>query len=91
MLSAVQRNFAFFPTLSVAEDSILPQHPSLDSPQRARSTYPELLAVHIRRGDFTRHCSNLAEWGPGFHGFNSFKGLPDPWISYSGSSMVRGC
>lgn len=100
VLSAIERNFALLPNIPEAGDSALPQHQSLDTSQQAsstvssplaRSTYPALLAVHIRRGDFKRHCSNLAEWGPGFHGFNSFKGLQDHWTSYSGSSMVRGC
>ncbi|EKM77859.1 hypothetical protein AGABI1DRAFT_76890 [Agaricus bisporus var. burnettii JB137-S8] len=98
VLSAIERNFALLPNIPEVGESALPQHQSLDTSQQAsstvssplaRSTYPALLAVHIRRGDFKRHCSNLAEWGPGFHGFNSFQGLPDHWTSYSGSSMKR--
>ncbi|KAJ7498144.1 hypothetical protein B0H11DRAFT_833367 [Mycena galericulata] len=40
-----------------------------------RVILPGLLALHIRRGDFEEHCENLARWGAGFVGFNSFEEL----------------
>lgn len=36
------------------------------------STSLPLLVLHLRRGDFQEHCSNLAEWNSTFTGFNSF-------------------
>jgi len=38
---------------------------------------PGLVALHIRRGDFKDHCRNLADWGSGWNGFNSFPELRD--------------
>lgn len=38
---------------------------------------PGLLAVHIRRGDFERHCRGLAEWGSTWTGFNQLPQLLD--------------
>jgi hypothetical protein len=40
---------------------------------------PELLALHIRRGDFMDHCSVLGQWSSDFNGFNQFDALPDKW------------
>lgn len=31
---------------------------------------PSLLAVHLRRGDYKRHCKRLASWGAQYMGFN---------------------
>lgn len=33
--------------------------------------------LHIRRGDFSDHCSHLANWSSGYNGFNKFAALPD--------------
>jgi len=40
---------------------------------------PELLALHIRRGDFADHCLHLGKWSSDFNGFNQFSALPDKW------------
>ncbi|KAF8147861.1 hypothetical protein B0H34DRAFT_277178 [Crassisporium funariophilum] len=42
-----------------------------------RSVVPGLLAVHLRRGDYKRHCLRLAKWQSSFMGFNRFEGLVD--------------
>ncbi|OCH92994.1 hypothetical protein OBBRIDRAFT_387832 [Obba rivulosa] len=44
------------------------------------SQLPGLLVLHLRRGDFEEHCVKLSGWGSGFTGWNSFPGLPDPWV-----------
>ncbi|PPQ81954.1 hypothetical protein CVT25_014683 [Psilocybe cyanescens] len=31
---------------------------------------PGVLAVHLRRGDYKRHCLRLADWGAGYMGWN---------------------
>jgi hypothetical protein len=36
-----------------------------------------LFALHIRRGDYVDHCTNIADWSARFMGFNEFPGLPD--------------
>lgn len=36
-----------------------------------------LVAVHLRRGDYARHCPRLEEWDATFMGFNLFPSLPD--------------
>lgn len=38
---------------------------------------PGLLALHIRRGDFEKHCRGLAEWGSTWTGFNQLPDLLD--------------
>lgn len=48
-------------------------------PPRQMDPIPELLALHIRRGDFAQHCSHLAKWSSDFNGFNQFAALPDKW------------
>ncbi|KAH9935714.1 uncharacterized protein B0H18DRAFT_1082401 [Fomitopsis serialis] len=41
------------------------------------SSIPGLLAVHIRRGDFVRHCRRLTEWQAKFFGYSAFPSFPD--------------
>ncbi|KAF9446910.1 hypothetical protein P691DRAFT_732347 [Macrolepiota fuliginosa MF-IS2] len=98
VLSAVERNFVILPDLRDAHVSVLrrrlsstrinhsaiPRASPTDSAFPSKNTYPALLAIHIRRGDYSRHCPRLAEWGVSFHGFNSFEGLPDRWVPYDG-------
>ena len=38
---------------------------------------PDLLALHIRRGDFEQHCRGLAKWGSTWTGFNQLPELLD--------------
>jgi len=39
--------------------------------------WDHVMAVHIRRGDFGRHCKKLANWRSAFFGWNSLPELPD--------------
>lgn len=91
--SAVDRNFV---ALSDSHEHLsTPQANQEPAPLQSASstasaltavpTHPSLVALHIRRGDYNRHCTRLAQWGLYFHGFNSFEGLPDPWIPFTGS------
>ncbi|KAG1878746.1 hypothetical protein C8R48DRAFT_688255 [Suillus tomentosus] len=50
-------------------------HPVVKS--KEMDTIPGLLALHIRRGDFSGHCSHLANWSSNWNGFNQFSALPD--------------
>ncbi|EAU90099.2 hypothetical protein CC1G_08372 [Coprinopsis cinerea okayama7 len=45
----------------------------------APSTLP-ILALHLRRGDFAEHCSNLAEWNSPFTGFCSLSSANVPFV-----------
>jgi hypothetical protein len=47
-----------------------------------------LVAIHLRRGDYQRHCPRLAEWHSLYMGFNQFPNLPDKFdpAPYSNAS-----
>ncbi|KAJ3559170.1 hypothetical protein NP233_g11334 [Leucocoprinus birnbaumii] len=87
--SAIERNF-----ITLLDPHELPSNVSSErlhssalaatSFQRA-DLYPALLAVHIRRGDYDRHCSRMADLRLPFYGFNSHEDLLDPWSPYTGS------
>ncbi|KDR77925.1 hypothetical protein GALMADRAFT_118802 [Galerina marginata CBS 339.88] len=36
----------------------------------ANDSMPGVLAVHLRRGDYKRHCVRLSNWGAGYMGWN---------------------
>ena len=38
---------------------------------------PELMAIHVRRGDYEQHCQHLANWSSTYMGWAQFPGLPD--------------
>ena len=46
-------------------------------PKNPYPVIPGLLALHIRRGDFEKHCRGLAEWGSTWTGFNQLPELHD--------------
>ena len=52
--------------------SSLDQHPEGSKPSTipAHHIIPGVLAVHLRRGDYKRHCTRLANWGAGYMGWN---------------------
>lgn len=79
ILSAIVRNFNIFEMGSV-ESFILPAppqpHVSLPS-YRSNSMVTGLLAVHLRRGDYERHCLRLADWRSTWMGVNRLEGLLD--------------
>lgn len=60
--SAVTRNL---PLLTPTPTTALPD------------TIDGLVAVHLRRGDYIRHCPRLSKWGATYMGFNQFPELPD--------------
>jgi hypothetical protein len=63
--SAVSRNFAVLQPVSAK---------LLYSPN---STLSGLVAVHLRRGDYSRHCPRLAGWRSTYNGLNQYPSLPD--------------
>ncbi|PPQ70452.1 hypothetical protein CVT24_013273 [Panaeolus cyanescens] len=50
---------------------------------------PGLVAVHLRRGDYKRHCARLARWGSTYMGFNQFEGLVDRFEPQGGDDDDR--
>lgn len=48
-----------------------------------------LVAVHIRRGDFQEHCTNLRKWGAGFASWNLLSELPDKFQPGSVDEVYR--
>ncbi|KAG6810217.1 hypothetical protein H0H92_012843, partial [Tricholoma furcatifolium] len=69
--SAVLRNFPILQPESVEELYDL----------SANSPLSGLIAVHLRRGDYTRHCPRLADWHSEYNGLNQLPGLPDRFNS----------
>ncbi|KAJ7490675.1 hypothetical protein FB451DRAFT_624133 [Mycena latifolia] len=84
--SAVARNFAVLrPTnpaalyppprlLTLPADPKSPKVPAIPESQR---TLNGLVAVHLRRGDYKRHCPRLAQWRAEYMGVNTHPLLPD--------------
>lgn len=50
------------------------------SPIALEEPLPGLLVLHIRRGDFHKHCAHLAKWSADWNGFNAFPSLPDKFV-----------
>lgn len=74
--SAVARNFA---VLRPTNPAALYPPPRVLSPPISDSqrTLNGLVAVHLRRGDYKRHCPRLAQWGAEYMGVNTHPALPD--------------
>jgi hypothetical protein len=79
--SAVSRNFAL----------LQPVSPKSLFDISSKSTLTGLVAVHLRRGDYKRHCPRLAGWDASFMGLNQFPTLPDKFYPslYPSSSSSR--
>lgn len=65
--SAVSRNFAV----------LHPSSPKSLLDVSTKSTLHGLVAIHLRRGDYARHCTRLASWGSLYMGINQLHSLPD--------------
>lgn len=70
--SAIARNFALIQPRSAKD--ILASDPN-------KAILDGLVAVHLRRGDFVRHCPNLAKWGADYMGINQHPSLVDRFDS----------
>ncbi|KAJ6554900.1 hypothetical protein DFH09DRAFT_1248491 [Mycena vulgaris] len=46
-------------------------------PPPADGSYPRMLAVHVRRGDYVEHCKGLAAWGSSYYSWAQLPELPD--------------
>src|SRR5262249_37177926 len=43
----------------------------------SKTTLSGLVALHLRRGDYKRHCPRLARWHANYMGINQHPSLPD--------------
>ncbi|KAJ7456755.1 hypothetical protein B0H11DRAFT_2153812 [Mycena galericulata] len=78
--SAVARNFAVLRPTDPA--ALYPPSRTLalsaeQGPDAEAHTLSGLVAVHLRRGDYKRHCPRLAQWGAEYMGVNTHPALPD--------------
>ncbi len=81
-VSPILTSFAWSPLVqSAAMRNFLLHTPdsttSLYIDNNALSTSRGLVAIHLRRGDYIRHCPRLAKWNSTFMGYNQFPSLPD--------------
>ncbi|KIK54833.1 hypothetical protein GYMLUDRAFT_206131 [Collybiopsis luxurians FD-317 M1] len=88
VLSAVARNFAILqpddlsdlypspppPSLPASSSS---QHQSNSNRRPQSGVLSGVVAVHLRRGDYSRHCYRLVGWDYQYMGVNQYEGLPD--------------
>ncbi|KAJ6622578.1 hypothetical protein B0H10DRAFT_2013356 [Mycena sp. CBHHK59/15] len=92
--SAVARNFAL---LRAPDPAALYPFPSLPSssptfPPVTSSPPPTLtstLGLHLRRGDYSRHCPRLALWGATYLGANQHPALPDRFDAPANASAAE--
>ncbi|EIW78956.1 hypothetical protein CONPUDRAFT_138220 [Coniophora puteana RWD-64-598 SS2] len=68
ILDAFKANVQFFMRRLSSFSSWFFSDNALDS----RDIIPGLLAIHVRRGDFEKHCHHLANWSSDWNAFNSF-------------------
>lgn len=80
---------SLIPSLSFSPPSFLyplvPASLRKAQPTDRTATFPGLLVLHVRKGDFEEHCYHLANWSSTFNGFNTFPELPDPFVPPSGA------
>jgi len=73
VLSAVARNFAI-----LQPDNLSDLYPSPPSSSHSNAgVLSGVVAVHLRRGDYSRHCRRLVGWDMEYMGVNQYDGLPD--------------
>ncbi|KZT10756.1 uncharacterized protein LAESUDRAFT_721130 [Laetiporus sulphureus 93-53] len=88
--SPILTEFAWSPLIELAFDmnreTISPSSPlqpylsSVPLTVKSAERYariPGLLAIHVRRGDFVRHCKRLAQWEANYVAYNAFPSMPD--------------
>ena len=61
----------------------MPRGPRLPYPA-PRDPFERMLAIHLRRGDFKKHCHQLAKYNSTFHSWNLLPSLPDKFIHPEG-------
>ncbi|KAJ3751440.1 hypothetical protein DFH05DRAFT_1519638 [Lentinula detonsa] len=75
VLSAVARNFAILQPDNL--NDLYPSPPSYSHLHSNAGVLSGLVAVHLRRGDYSRHCYRLVGWDAEYMGVNQYEKLPD--------------
>ncbi|KIY51764.1 hypothetical protein FISHEDRAFT_15814, partial [Fistulina hepatica ATCC 64428] len=77
--SPMLRFFSWSPLVEAAviRNSPMLAAPHSTSPTDAAARRKGLVAVHIRRGDYSRHCYNLVRWHSSYMGMHQLPTLPD--------------
>jgi len=57
--------------------TVIPVPPGAISSLRKDESLPEVLALHIRRGDYGPHCHSMASYASGYNSWNLLPSLPD--------------
>jgi hypothetical protein len=82
IISAFETNIHFFLDDASSYYSfpvVIPSFPIFPSHSQS-APLPGLLALHIRQGDFSKHCDHFAEYSSSWNGFNQFPELPDKFV-----------
>ncbi|KZV83718.1 hypothetical protein EXIGLDRAFT_625252 [Exidia glandulosa HHB12029] len=78
-VSPVVTRFAWSPLVHRGLARTLPR---LDvSSHASDATIPRLVAIHVRRGDFSDHCAFLSGWSPIYTSWNLLPTLPDGYTA----------
>ncbi|KAL5519362.1 hypothetical protein ACEPAH_1045 [Sanghuangporus vaninii] len=78
--SPILRDFRWSPLVLSAVRTNAPNfapHLSADPPP---DVVQDLMAIHIRRGDYVVHCQHLANWSASFMGWAQAPGIPDVFV-----------
>jgi hypothetical protein len=54
-----------------------PVRMSAPASENSLEFFPDLLTIHVRRGDYKHHCRRLAKWSARYNGFNDFDSFRD--------------
>ncbi|PCH34413.1 hypothetical protein WOLCODRAFT_142135 [Wolfiporia cocos MD-104 SS10] len=101
--SPVLREFRWSPLIELAFDvnretvspsralePFMSRTPDVHSTMAERySVLPGLLALHIRRGDYSHHCKHLVKHSSTYTGYSSFPSLPDKFVPPNGDHKTR--
>ncbi|KAF8801778.1 hypothetical protein BYT27DRAFT_7114216 [Phlegmacium glaucopus] len=79
--SPILANFTWSPLINSALQKTVTH--LFSSTHTSNHIAPGVIAIHLRRGDYKRHCLRLAKWGSTYMGFNQFDGLVDSFDSNS--------
>jgi len=79
---AVSRNLAIITSTNSSSSSSSSSHPSdLSANLPITDSLSDVLALHIRRGDFEHHCYGIANNGWSYNSWNQLSALPDKYLA----------
>lgn len=87
--SPILDHFTWSPLIHSALDDAAAR--LFSSTNTSNQIIPGVIAIHLRRGDYQRHCLRLVEWGSNYMGFNQFEGLVDSFNASSVDDYIEHC